>query len=195
MSIAFVLGNGVSRKQVPLHDLKQIGTVYGCNALYREFEPDVLVATDMPIATMIQESGYAIKHAFYTRKPKPNLGGRRVPQDYYGYSSGPIAAALAAQSGARRLYLIGFDLGPLENNRFNNVYAGTEFYKGTDSLPTFTGNWIKQICRIMQDFPGQEFVRVMGKTTSTVREFDQHKNFRHLDLDTFLHRINKVEDL
>lgn len=195
MSIAFVLGNGVSRKDVPLHDLKRIGTVYGCNALYREFEPNVLVATDMPIATAIQESGYAAKNVFYTRKPKPNLGARRVPQEYYGYSSGPIAVALAAQSEARRIYLLGFDLGPLENNKFNNLYAGTEFYKPATALPTFTGNWVKQICKIANDFPNQEFVRVRGTTTAHVQDFDRLLNFRYLDLDTFFDRINKVEDL
>ncbi len=61
MTTAFVLGNGRSRQAVDLLTLKQHGPIYACNAIYREFTPDVLVATDMPIATVIQESGYAQK--------------------------------------------------------------------------------------------------------------------------------------
>mgnify|MGYP003348041320 FL=1 len=41
MAIAFVIGNGVSRLGVPLATLNTYGKIYGCNALYREFEPDV----------------------------------------------------------------------------------------------------------------------------------------------------------
>ena len=43
---AVVLGNGPSRKSVKLEDLKKERVVYGCNALYRDFEPDYLVAND-----------------------------------------------------------------------------------------------------------------------------------------------------
>ena len=59
MTTAFVLGNGVSRQAVDLNRLKSLGKIYGCNALYRDFTPDILVATDKPIATEIQNSGYA----------------------------------------------------------------------------------------------------------------------------------------
>jgi hypothetical protein len=93
MSAAFVLGNGVSRLLVDLNQLKTHGRIYGCNALYREFVPDVLISTDRAIAHTIQNSGYAEKHLMYTRKPLPGLGARSVPQSYFGFSSGPIAVA------------------------------------------------------------------------------------------------------
>ena len=35
--IAFIIGNGVSRKPIDLHQLKGKGTIFGCNALYRDF--------------------------------------------------------------------------------------------------------------------------------------------------------------
>ena len=59
MSRAFVLGNGVSRQGIDLDLLKSLGTVYGCNAIYREFVPDVLISTDVPISEAIQRTGYA----------------------------------------------------------------------------------------------------------------------------------------
>jgi hypothetical protein len=60
MTVAFVLGNGVSRSGLALEQIQKLGKIYGCNALYREFTPDVLVATDRLIATQIQENGYAV---------------------------------------------------------------------------------------------------------------------------------------
>jgi hypothetical protein len=194
MTTAFVLGNGVSRQAVDLTQLKHYGKIYGCNALYRDFIPDVLVATDKPIATEIQNSGYPLKNKFYTRKPIENLGAVKVPHDYYGYSSGPIATSLAALDHHHLIYMIGFDMGPL-NNKFNNVYADTDFYRKSDATPIFTGNWIKQIRKIAEDFPKTQFVRVQGKTTADIAEFAMVKNLKHLPMHTFLDRINNQKDL
>lgn len=195
MSIAFVLGNGISRKNINLQLLHSIGKIYGCNALYREYTPDVLVATDRPIAAHIQNSGYAKKNSFYTRRPLEGLGALRVPESYFGFSSGPIATAIAAQAGHRSIYMLGFDMGPTQNKQFNNLYAGTEFYKSTDAQPTFTGNWIKQLIRIMHDHTNTKFVRVYGETTAKIAEFEAVQNLGHVDIDTFLNRINNKKDL
>ena len=195
MSAAFVLGNGVSRLSVNLDQLKPHGRIYGCNALYREFVPDVLISTDKAIAHTIQNSGYAEKHLMYTRKPLPGLGARPVPQSYFGFSSGPIAVGVAAIDRHLAVYLIGFDMGPSTNNRFNNVYADTEFYRKSSSLPTYTGNWVRQIVTICRDFPKISFHRVMGDTTAAIPEFSNVDNLRHMPMADFLDRINNTKDL
>ena len=184
MTAAFVLGNGVSRKSLQLEQLKTFGTIYGCNALYRDFVPDVLVATDKPIREEIQKSGYAIKNRLYTRNPIESLGAWEVPQQYWGYSSGPIAVALAALAQNSTVYLLGFDMGP-DKNQFNNVYAGTEFYKAAGANPTFTGNWVRQLIQVAKDFPKQDFIRVYGQTTAPVPEFDRIANIKRLDINEF----------
>jgi hypothetical protein len=189
MTQAFVLGNGISRKTVAPASLQPLGKIYGCNALYREFTPDVLVATDRPIATAIQESGYAHANCFYTRRPIDGLGARRVPALYFGYSSGPIATAVAALDGHRRIYLLGFDMGPDKNQQFNNVYAGTEFYKMPTAMPTFTGNWVKQLIRIVQNFPQTEFVRIHGTTTAEIAQFATVPNLKSMPLAEFLNQL------
>jgi hypothetical protein len=86
-------------------------------------------------------------------------------------------------------------MGPTENNTVNNLYAGTDFYKRTDAPPTFTGNWIKQLCRIAKDHPVVQFVRVRGATTAPILEFNAVPNFTHVDLETFVDRINNKKDL
>ena len=55
----FCIGNGESRKDFDLEKLRPHGKIYGCNALYRDFTPDVLCAVDMGIMHEIYNSGYA----------------------------------------------------------------------------------------------------------------------------------------
>lgn len=195
MGIAFVLGNGQSRSGLSLHDLKKHGSVYGCNALVRDFAPDVLVATDRPIAAHIEQTGYPKHNKFYTRRPGPDSGSLVIPKPYFGFSSGPVATALAALDQHQRIYMLGFDLGPTQNKQFNNLYAGTEFYKEVGSNPTYTGNWIKQIQQICREFANTKFIRVCGSTTARLTELDGIKNMEHLPLQAFVERINNVEDL
>jgi hypothetical protein len=195
MPAAFVLGNGRSRLAVNLHELKLRGPIYGCNALYREFVPDTLISTDRPISERIQQEGYALKNRMYTRKPMAQWGALPVPQEYYGFSSGPIAMAQAALDGHCVLYLLGFDLGPDALGKFNNVYVDTEFYKKSSASPTFTGNWVRQICQIMKTFQRVSFVRVAGDTTAPVAEFQTHHNHCVMPITEFLDRINNLKDL
>lgn len=194
MAAAFVLGNGRSRLAVDPADLAKAGPIYGCNALYREVTPTVLVATDRPIATAIQNSGYASRNRFYTRKPIPGLGAQVVPQQYFGFSSGPIAVALAVLDLHDPVYLIGFDMGALPGDRFNNVYADTEFYKPSSGRPTYTGNWIRQLARIAQDHPRTRLIRVVGAETATIPQLTNITNFLHLPLGQLTERLNTPKD-
>lgn len=194
MTIAFCLGNGISRQEIDLSRLQEHGPIYGCNALYKEYEPDVLVATDQPISTRIQESGYSARKRFYTRRCIPGRGAHQISKKYYGNSSGPVCASIAAEDGHDTIYLIGYDMGPNSDGKFNNVYAGTEFYKRIGDLPTFTGNWIKQIRGVTTDFPMISWIRVCGPTTQRHPELDGIKNLKHQDIALFLDSINNQKE-
>lgn len=195
MTLAFVLGNGTSRREVNPQKLIDFAPVYGCNALYREFTPTALIATDKPIAERIQHSGYSKDNRFHTRKPIAGLGARDVPRPYYGYSSGPLAVSIAASDGYNVIYLLGFDMGPSEHGKFNNMYADTEFYKRSADVPTYTGNWIRQIVTICQDFSKTQFVRVKGSTTAEIPDLLGVKNLGHMPMTDFLNRLNNGKDL
>jgi hypothetical protein len=195
MTAAFVLGNGISRQQIDLNLLKTLGRVYGCNAIYREFEPDVLISTDLPISERIQHEGYSKDHTHYTRKPLPGTGSIRISQQYFGYSSGPVAVGQAALDGARAVYLIGFDMGPTRTGRFNNIYADTEFYKKSSANPTFTGNWVRQIRQIAKDFPKVSFFRIQGDTTAEIQDLKAIPNMLHMPMPDFQNRINNTKEL
>ena len=62
---AFCFGNGNSRKGLNLDDFKKHGTVIGCNAIYRDFTPDIVVGLDSQIGHEIYRSGYAHKNTCY----------------------------------------------------------------------------------------------------------------------------------
>ena len=192
---AFVLGNGISRNSIDVEHLLTLGPVYGCNGLYRTHTPTVLVSTDRPISTAIQESGYSARNRFYTRRPLPNTGAQMVPQKYRGFSSGPIAVSIACEDLIRKIYLLGFDMGPTVVGKFNNVYAGTDFYKATDANPTFVGNWIRQLTTVVRDFPQVQFVRVAGDTTADIKDLQGLSNLTHMLIADFAARINTTKDL
>jgi hypothetical protein len=195
MSLVFVLGNGLSRQTVDPAQLQELAPVYGCNALYRDFPPDVLVATDRPIAEHIQNSGYSVDHRFYTRKPIAGLGARPIPKEYWTFSSGPAAVGIAADAGHEAIYIIGFDMGPTEHNRFNNLYSDTEFYKSSAANPTYSGNWVRQLQHITKKYPNKRFIRVTGATTAAIANLDNIKNLTHLPIAQFLLRLNSKKDL
>ena len=67
MKRVFCIGNGESRRNVNLDALRKFGKIYGCNAMYRDFTPDVLVAVDQGIIHEIYQSGYAYAHECYFR--------------------------------------------------------------------------------------------------------------------------------
>ena len=189
MSAAFILGNGRSRLVLDLNKLMEVGTVFGCNGLYRDFTPHCLVATDRPIAEEIQNSGYAQKHRFHTRKPIEGSGAKFLVKEYKGFSSGPNAAALALVDGHSDIYLIGMDLGTT-NGMFNNIYAGTQFYKKELDPPTFPGNWINQVVTLTKDFESRQFWRVEGPKSAFVPQFNKIPNMRILSMDKFLEKVN-----
>lgn len=184
MHAGFVLGNGISRKNIPCSELMKHGRVYGCNALYREFTPYVLVATDTPIAKRIQQSEYALTNRFYTRRPIMNLGALPVP--HFTFSSGPNAVAIAAMDECHPIYLLGFDMAATQEGKFNNVYSGSEFYKPNDSDPTFVGNWVKQLFEVISTYPHKQFIRVVGETTSDLPTLNVLPNYTTIELNKFV---------
>ena len=67
MDKVFCIGNGQSRKDFNLEKLRPHGKIYGCNALYRTFTPDVLTAVDHGIMHEIYHSGYCYKNETWFR--------------------------------------------------------------------------------------------------------------------------------
>ena len=77
MSRVICLGNGESRLGIDLDGLRQYATIWGCNALYRDWTPDRLVCVDIEMSHEIYRSGYAFKNVVYFRD------WNRLPEEAY----------------------------------------------------------------------------------------------------------------
>lgn len=161
---AFILGNGKSRLTIDPSSLLPLGTVYGCNAQYREFDPHFLVAVDVKMVNEIIAAGYHKSHSVWTN---PNKGissknGINFFTPHKGWSSGPTALWFACTQGHKEIYIFGFDYMGL-NGKFNNVYADTYNYKKSSDTATFYGNWLSQTEKVIREFRKTKFIRVINK--------------------------------
>lgn len=161
-NLAFVLGNGKSRLSVDPKSLLDLGTVYGCNAQYREFEPDYLIAVDVKMVNEIISSGYHKTHQVWTNPNKGIITKSNVNffSPHKGWSSGPTALHFACTQGHKEIYILGFDYQG-DNGKFNNVYADTFNYKKSSDSATFFGNWLSQTEKTIKEFKNTKFYRVI----------------------------------
>jgi hypothetical protein len=188
-NIAFVLGNGKSRLNADLNVLKNYGTIYGCNALYREFEPDHLVAVDVKMINEIIASGYHKTHSVWTN---PNKGvSTKTNVNFFsphkGWSSGPTALWMAAQKGYKKIYILGFDYQGL-GGKFNNVYADTFNYKKSTDAATFHGNWLSQTDKVVREYKNIKFYRVVEDSSAFIPDLlsTNNQNLQHIGYKEFL---------
>ena len=197
-SIAFVLGNGESRRGIEINDLKQRGTVFACNGVYRTHQPDWLVAVDPKMMLEIAETDYVVNNKVYSnynaqyQKHQKLLDHVTWSKPSLGWSSGPTALRLALEKGFKEIYILGFDYqGHLEsqkNNRFrfNNVFKDTRNYKKSNDEATFYGNWMNQTKRCLNDYKDAKFHRVIPKGWFKPKDIEFSENLKHMTIDEFL---------
>lgn len=186
---AFVLGNGRSRLAINPTPLLDHGSVYGCNAIYREFEPHYLIAVDVKMVNEIIGSGYNKTHEVWTN-PNKGISSKNylnMFNPHKGWSSGPTALWLAASRGHKHIYILGFDYQG-EAGKFNNVYADTFNYKKSTDTATFFGNWLNQTERVVQEFKHTKFYRVIDTNTLVPDKLGKISNIEHISINEFQNR-------
>jgi hypothetical protein len=192
-NIAFVLGNGTSRKSIDLEKLKNIAKVYACNAVYRTFQPDYLVAVDVKMVLEINKAGYQHKNTVWTN---PNNSYQRIKNLNFfspskGWSSGPTALWLAAEHGYETVYILGFDYRGLNQGRLlNNIYADTANYKKSTDGATFFGNWMRQTISVVKQHPEIKFVRVIASDNYDPDELNTFDNYSTMFIEDFAKIFN-----
>lgn len=192
---AVVIGNGPSRLKFPIEYLKNpaglLGAdtvqTYGCNALYRDFTPDFLVAAGNDIVNEIASSRYVNTNIVYTSAMHLLEYPSKfylIPYDPYA-DAGTTALYLAAFDGHKKIYMLGFD-GQV-NPKFNdNVYAGTAGYDAKTA--DITGNkWTQHRKIIFNTYNDVDFVWVTESGRSLVPELlKSSTNFRQISQRDFV---------
>lgn len=132
MNTAFIIGNGTSRKGFDLIKLKPYGTIYGCNALYRDFAdnsiPDFLVAIDDGIITEIEGSDFPSRRFIVPpmderwEPAECNIGRPRS-------NAGINAMREAIKMEYNQLICLGFDFLIQDDKQLlSNMYDGSQNY-------------------------------------------------------------------
>ena len=198
-SIAFVLGNGESRRGIEINDLMEKGTVFACNAVYRTHRPHFLIAVDPKMILEIAETDYMLHNkvwsnfnAQYNKNPKI-LDHVNWFKPSLGWSSGPTALRMACEHGFKEIYILGFDYqGHGDGKRFklNNMFGDTRNYKKRNEEATFYGNWMNQTKRCLQDFKDVRFHRVIPKGWFKPKDIEWHENMDHPTTEEFLSRFD-----
>jgi len=164
-SVGIILGNGESRRSVEyttFASLKGRLPVYGCNALYRDFQPTTLVAVDRQMIREIQIAKYTGKFVY---RDKVDLvvteGGKELTRlKSPGWAAGPTAALLLClHERVDTCYMLGFDLYG-KAGKVNNIYKGTENYVACDSPEIGYTNWVTQLNEVFKMFYTVRFLRV-----------------------------------
>jgi hypothetical protein len=189
MTVAFVLGNGTSRLNVDPNELKKLGSVYACNAIYRDFTPDYLIAVDSKMIVELVENNVQQQVEIWTNYYSyVKFEGINYFNPSKGWSSGPTALWLASTHSHTEIYILGFDYTGVENNtRFNNVYAGTKNYKKRTDPPTYFGNWLNQTETTVKSFSKVKYYRVI-EAGQFIPDW-KHSNIQHIDYTTFKKQI------
>ena len=194
--IAFVLGNGVSRNNIDITLLQSYGKVYACNAIYRTDCPDYLIAVDTKMMKEIIQSGYHQTNIVYTN---PNRFTREFDNinlfnPNLGWSSGPSALNLASTHGYSTIYILGFDYQGIGDNNglVNNLYSGTENYKGSNDRATYFGNWSRQTGICIKKYPKIKYIRVVENENSFVPDnITGIENLTHITKQKFINNLSK----
>ena len=200
--VAFVLGNGESRKGIDINDLKEKGTVFACNGVFRTHQPHFLIAVDPKMILEIAETDYMLHNkvysnfnAQYNKNPKI-LDHVQWFKPSLGWSSGPTALRMACDHGFKEIYILGFDYQGLsegeKNNRFkvNNLFKDTRNYKKGNEQATFFGNWMNQTKKCLQDFKDVQFHRVIPTGWYQPKDLAWKGNIDHPSTEEFLDKFN-----
>lgn len=190
--IAFVIGNGPSRKAVDLYDLHYTsGVTYGCNAIYRECQTiDVIVAIDDGMIKELEAADLGATELVIPPEderwehPEFNVNRRRS-------NAGMNAMSEAITQGCNILYCLGFDFLLGGEASVDNIFKGTKNY-GKETAANVSDN--NHRARYLEWFvkrnPDIQFVMVVPDGEQTIMSIDGDNIFG-MAMDTFLTKLEE----
>ena len=172
---AIIVGNGKSRENASLIQFSKLGTVFGCNALYRDYEkypwytiPDYLVCIDEKIYLEIKESEYPedkVIYPPYEEQFEPRE--MHLNQPYSPRSNaGMVAMIEAIKRGYNHLICIGFDFLLHDTSLVtSNVYEGTNAYEAeTKASLADSRNRLNFLAYVLDSYKSVNFEFVYPKS-------------------------------
>jgi len=197
---AFAIGNGESRQPIDLKSLH--GLTVGCNALIRDFSPDILSAADQKMVKEILASEYSgtlytrpdwnIKFRIQSYPELPYHGTERADNPWH-WNSGPHAINIACSyknpkwnmQTAEICFLIGFDM--TQTKLCNNIYKNTVGYNDQVVNPKY---WHYQLNKLYEHYSHVRFVWIAPDTYNCPDDWNNNDNFSRIDVNEFIDALN-----
>jgi hypothetical protein len=162
--VAIIIGNGASRKEIDLNTLVGKGTIYGCNALYRDFDGwDYLVAIDDRMIDEIKTTEKRLPGKAIFPPEEERYESREYSPQMRRSNAGMNAMMEAIRNGATTLYCLGFDFILAGANATINVYNGTVNYEAHTQAGLMEANYhrVQYLDWFVQKHPNVKFVFVI----------------------------------
>jgi len=184
-----IIGNGESRRGFDLQPLKTFSTVIGCNAQFRDYNFDYFVCCDKHMCqeaantvgkgtTVYTRQDWAKQFAMWPNiKPLPDLpysGDRRQDEPFH-WGTGPYAGVVATTFKPKAIFMLGFDLHPIEKDTVNNIYRNTKGYEYI-KRPVDPSYWIHQFHKLFESDPDIRWIVVNTPDWKMPEEWTKHKN-------------------
>jgi len=189
---AFIIGNGASRDGFDLEQLRPYGEIYGCNALYRDFEPDWLVAIDQAITEEIQESDFPKEKFIHPIMEEQFEHPEFNPFTRLRSNAGMNAMIEALKRGKRELICLGFDFIINDSISISNVYDGSNAY-GPETRTSVADN-VRRV-KYLDWFATKNNVAQFRMILPRTKNLKVHKmnstNIRGMFIDELMSYLNK----
>lgn len=190
MTIGFAIGNGPSRTEFDLHKIDGRGLSVGCNWIFKDYTPDIIVAIDKvmkdlfikmedrPFKWITTNANHSIL-LLDGEKAMPVIEVNRT----VGKNSGIIACSyLGKKVKCEKIYMIGFDFFRIHPGmKSNDIYH--------DHLCRYK-NFHKAWNMLSADCPDTEFIRVGPIVEHDINYFKvMEENFTFIDYPEFEQRL------
>jgi hypothetical protein len=128
--VACIVGNGVSRKNIDLNSIVGQATIFGCNALYRDFDGwDYLVSIDQGMVREVRNNAeYSCKGHVIVPPEHEHWEDAEYSPNRRRSNAGMNAMREAIKKEYDTLYCLGFDFLLDGDISVDNVYRNTENY-------------------------------------------------------------------
>jgi hypothetical protein len=189
---AVIVGNGVSRKNINLNDLVGQATIFGCNALYRDFDKwDYLITIDQGMTREIRNSEGIYGNGTVIIPPYDE---QFEPAEYSPNRRRSNAGMNAMIEAIRKehdvLYCLGFDFVLKGQISTDNIYRNTENY-GPETHASQSDNYyrIKYLEWFLNKYCNVNFVFVYPDNSET--NPINAENLFFMDESVFVKKINE----
>jgi len=187
--VAHVIGNSKSRDKFDLRLLKgqvggaqgvrSVGQSYGCNLIYKDFNPTFLIATNKDICADIAASGYGEDNIVYSNVKNilAHPGSFHLYPNMFTASIGSLALRLACADGHKQVFMVGMTRYGEEDD---NIYIGKHDAYCKINLESANIKLVQDACKIFLTYSDVQFYYVAKDLGLMPEEYNWIPNVKEI---------------